>query len=247
VGLYGASFGYGYRPSGTYYAGDAALTGYANALYSGPSNYPYYNAAMYSGYAGAWSATNMASPSLYTNPGYSALAGQLGMSDQPTSYDYGGNIVAHSHTVYINGSRAGTPEEYANQAAQLATSGRNAQPDPNTKWQPLGVFGMVRGGESSAEDIFQLAVSPQGVIRGNYHNTKTNSVVPIAGAVDPKTQRASWTIGGDRQPVYEAGIANLTKDQTTMLVHGADGQPRQFSLIRLPEPSQGSRNGDGSR
>jgi hypothetical protein len=56
--------------------------------------------------------------------------------------------------------------------------------------------------------------------------------------VDKKTQRAAWTIGGDQTPVYEVGVANLTKDQTPMLVHTADGQSRQVSLIRLQQPPQ---------
>jgi hypothetical protein len=56
--------------------------------------------------------------------------------------------------------------------------------------------------------------------------------------VDKKTQRAAWTIGNDQTPVYEAGIGNLTQDQTPMLVHTADGQTRQVSLIRLPQPAE---------
>jgi hypothetical protein len=67
---------------------------------------------------------------------------------------------------------------------------------------------------------------------------------PIAGAVDPKTQRAAWTVGGDKTPVFEAGIANLTGDQTTMLVHTADGRQHQFSLMRLQEQSQSGRPGN---
>ncbi len=59
----------------------------------------------------------------------------------------------------------------------------------------------------------------------------------MSGAVDKATQRAAWTIGNDQAPVYEVGLANLTKDQTPILVHTVDGQTRQVSLIRLPQPS----------
>ena len=38
--------------------------------------------------------------------------------------------------------------------------------------------------------------------------------------------------------VYEAGVANLTKDATPILVHTGDGQPRQVTLIRLEQPAQ---------
>jgi hypothetical protein len=139
--------------------------------------------------------------------------------------------------VYVNGDNVGTPQQYADQASQIAASG-TPEPDQNTRWQPLGVFAMVDGGQTNPTDVFQLAVNSQGVLRGNYNDLTSNSVTPLAGAIDPKTQRAAWTIGGDQTPIYEAGIANLTTDKAAMLVHTADGQPKQYTLIRLPEPSQ---------
>ena len=60
----------------------------------------------------------------------------------------------------------------------------------------------------------------------------------VSGSVDKATQHVAWTIGEDQIPVYEAGIANLTKDATPILVHTGNGQSRQVSLIRLEEPSQ---------
>jgi hypothetical protein len=239
---YGDAGRYGYGDAGRYgygtrYDGDRALYGQRNTFVAGAGAYPAYSAGMYGAYPGAWTATNMTSPSLYTNPGYGAVAGQLGMAQQPAPYDYGSNVVAQPNAVYVNGDNAGTPQQYASQATGIAASG-NAQPDPNTQWQPLGVFAMVGPGQTSSDDIFQLAVNSQGLLRGNYHYVKDNTVTPLAGAVDPKTQRAAWTIGGDQTPVYEAGIANLTRDQTTMLLHTPDGQQRQFTLIRLPEPTQ---------
>jgi hypothetical protein len=56
--------------------------------------------------------------------------------------------------------------------------------------------------------------------------------------VDLKTQRAAWRIGKDEVPVYEAGVANLTKDATPILVHLGDGQSNQVTLIRLEQPAQ---------
>jgi hypothetical protein len=168
----------------------------------------------------------------------------MGMSQQPAPYDYGANVVTQPNGVYVNGDNAGSVQDFAAQAGQLAAGGRNAQPDRNSQWQPLGVFAMLQGEETSSNDVFQIAVNAQGLLRGNYHNTKTNTVMPLAGAVDPKTQRAAWMLGADQTPIYEAGIANLTRDHTTILVHGSDGQPRQFALIRLPEPSQSPRPGD---
>jgi len=190
---------------------------------------------MYGGNPNAWNPTNMTNSSLYANPGYGAVAGQLGMGQQPATYDYGSNVVAQPNAVYVNGDNVGTPQQYAAQASQIAASG-NAQPDPNTRWQPLGVFAMAEGGQTNPLGVVQLAVNPQGVLRGNFHNTTNNSIAPIAGAVDPKTERAAWTVGGEKTPIFEAGLANLTRDQTTMLVHTADGRQQQFTLIRLQQP-----------
>jgi hypothetical protein len=231
-GAYGAA-----RPYGTYYAGNNALVAQRNTVVAGGSAYPVYNPAMYAGYPNAWAPTNMTNPSLYANPGYGAVAGQVGMNQQPAPYDYGGNVVVQPNAVYVNGDNVGTPQQYADRAGQIAAAG-NAQPDPNAQWQPLGVYAMAEGGQSNPSAVVQLAVNSGGVLRGNFHNTTNDAVAPIAGAVDPKTQRAAWTVGDDKSTAFEAGIANLTSDQTTILVHPADGQPRQFSLLRLPEPAQ---------
>jgi hypothetical protein len=43
--------------------------------------------------------------------------------------------------------------------------------------------------------------------------------------------------------VYEVGIANLTKEETTMMVHFAKDKSQQFTLIRLEQPG-GEGKGD---
>jgi hypothetical protein len=168
--------------------------------------------------------------------GWGAVAGYCGYPQQPPYYDYGGNVVAQPDAMYVNGDPAGTPQQYADQAAQIAAGGAGAPVDPNGEWQPIGVYGIAGPDEAPPNEFFQLAINPQGVIRGNYHNTQTNATVPVAGAVDSKTLRAAWTIGDQKDPVFEAGIANLTKDQTTMLVHDGADQPQQVVLVRMPPP-----------
>lgn len=175
---------------------------------------------------------------LYANPGYRAVAGMIGLAATPMPYDYGSNVVVQSNAVYVNGDGTGTPQEYGDQASQIAIVGQSATPDDATRWMPLGVFAIVEGDQTSSNDTFQLAVNAQGLIRGNYHNLQNDDLESLAGSVDKSTQRAAWKIGMDEYPIYEAGIANLTKDATPLLVHTADGQLRQLSLIRLPQPPQ---------
>jgi hypothetical protein len=201
---------------------------------------------MYASYPGAWPLTGMGTSSLYSNPGYGATASQVGLNATPAPYDYGSNVVVQPDSVYINGDSAGTPQQYEDQAAQLAAKGQAAQVDPNGKWLPIGIFAVAQQDESTPDNVFQLAVNPDGVIRGNYHRMSKKHVEPIAGAIDKPSQRAAWTIGKDQFPVYDAGIANLTKDSTTILVHTGGGQSHQVTLVRLQPPDQASSGDDGA-
>lgn len=143
----------------------------------------------------------------------------------------------------MSGEPVGTTEVYSQQAAAIAQAGdaaaAPAQADVNAapdSWKPLGVFAMVQGQESSSFHIFQMAINKQGIIRGNYYNALTDSTTPIYGSADKTSQRAAWTVGDKKTPVYEAGIANLTRRETTMLVHFGKKRTQQWALVRLEEP-----------
>jgi hypothetical protein len=207
----------------------------ANAVRAA-ADYRNYTPAMYAGYANAWRPANLTTASLYYHPGYGALATGLGLAAIPLAYDYGGNAVVQADGVYVNGDAQGSPEQYMAQASQLAATGRSAQPPETGKWLPLGVFALVEGNATSSNDVFQIAVNQQGIVRGNYHNLASDQVESIAGSVDKQSQRVAWTIGGDEFPVYEAGIGNLTKDATTILIHLDKDQSRQMTLVRMEQP-----------
>jgi hypothetical protein len=98
---------------------------------------------------------------------------------------------------------------------------------------------MVQGEGMNGNDLFQLAVNKAGTIRGNYYNALTDTALPVYGSVDPKTQRAAWTVGDRKEPTYEVGVANLTKPETTMLVHFGKTRTQQWSLIRIEQTSEG--------
>ena len=86
--------------------------------------------------------------------------------------------------------------------------------------------------------VLQLAVSKEGVISGTYYNSDTDIARPVKGTVDKKTQRAAWTFadGKDTNIVMEAGINNLTQDQTEALVHFGKDITQQWLMVRLQEP-----------
>ena len=100
---------------------------------------------------------------------------------------------------------------------------------------------MVQGEETNSNHIFQLSINKQGVIRGNYYDAVTDSTAQVFGSADKTTQRAAWTVGDRKTPVYDVGLANLTKDATTMLVHYSPERSQQFSLVRVEAPEDGKQ------
>jgi hypothetical protein len=154
------------------------------------------------------------------------------------AYDYGSSVVIYDNFVYVNGEAVATPEEFATQAATIADVGRAAPPMDTDQWQPLGVFGLIQPDEKVAQRVFQLAVDKAGVLRGNYYDAVADSTTPVYGSVDMKTQRVAWSIGEKKDIVFEAGLQNLTKDESTVLVHYGKERTQQMVLVRLEQPQE---------
>lgn len=191
------------------------------------------------GYPGAWAAAGWGASTAWQGANWNALSSMYGYPQTPMYYDYGTSVVYQGDSVYVNGDNAGSAEGYARQASTLADTGRQADAPKDGNWTPLGVFALVAGDEKSASNTIQLAVNKDGIIRGTYYNEPYDTAETVYGSVDPKTQRAAWSVGDQQSPVYEAGIANLTKEETTILLHDDNGQSRQMSLVRIP-PSGGA-------
>jgi len=83
-----------------------------------------------------------------------------------------------------------------------------------------------------------LAIDKAGLLRGTYYDAVSDTTQNITGKVEKKSQRAAWTIGDKKTPVYEAGLANLTQQQTTILVHRDAGKVEQMLLVRVEDPKQ---------
>jgi hypothetical protein len=217
--------------------------GYAHGYARGAGDW--YGAGWAAGYPGAWypdggwgtgaawlGLTSAAALGSWLGP---AFGGADFASSPPVYYNYGTNVTYQDGGVYDGGQLVGTPEEYYQQAGQIAQRGA-ANPPQATQWKSIGVFGMVQGNESDATQIFQLAVDQNGIIRGNYTNTLTNTVLPVKGAANAKTKRAAWTVGSNKETVYEAGVYNLTQKEAPVLIHFGSDTTQQWLLVRLPPP-----------
>jgi hypothetical protein len=235
VGAYGGGVAVGHA---TRYVGPTAMWNTANVVRTG-YRYPFYTSTWHTAHPAAWTTARWVSPSLWAVPAWPAVATYVGVTTPPVVYDYGSNVVIQDDTMYMGGEPAGSAADYAAQAATFADAGRAAKPADTDDWQPLGVFGLIQGDEQVAQRIFQLAVNKAGVVRGNYYDAVADNTLPVFGSVDPKSQRVAWSIGEKKDIIFEAGLNNLTQQQTTALVHYGKESTQQMVLVRLEEPKDG--------
>jgi hypothetical protein len=214
------------------------LHGRAVAVNRGFFHYGCFNRAWFATYPGAWYPGRWAvRTGVWTAATWATAAAFCGIAAAPVSYDYGSSIVYQDDQVYQDGQPIATQTEYAQQATDLADQGRAADPPPEDEWQPLGVFALVQGEESTANDLFQLAINQGGIVRGNYYNALSETNLPVYGSLDPKTQRIAWSIGDKQDIVYEAGLNNLTQEATPCLVHFGTDKTQQMTLVRIEQPA----------
>ncbi|HKB00766.1 MAG TPA: hypothetical protein VKD90_01040 [Gemmataceae bacterium] len=202
----------------------------------------YYNAfhpAWYAAHPGAWAATGWAAGAAWTTATWATVASFCSFPTTPVNYDFGNTVVIQDNSVNVNGQDIGTPEQFAAQATTIADQGQKADATPEQEWKALGVFALVQGDATSSNNVFQLAVNKDGVVRGNYYDGLLDTTTPVYGSVDKKSQRAAWTIGKKNDRVFDAGISNLTADQCPVLVHIGQDRTQQWMLVRMQQPPDG--------
>lgn len=186
-----------------------------------------------------WAAWGITRP--YRWATWGAITGWVGYGwSQPTAYSYGDNVYYAGDQVYYGDQPVATAEQYAQQAEAIAASAPDAKPESGD-WMPLGVFALTQDGQASGAEptlFMQLAISKQGIIAGTLKNMATDQVQTLEGMADKQSQRVAWGVAGQKRPILETGISNLTEDTAPALIHFADGQTQQWLLVRLPGPKQ---------
>jgi hypothetical protein len=166
---------------------------------------------------------------VYTTPVY-------GTETAPANYDYGNTIVYEGDQVYYDNKPVATAEQYYEDAVEIAEEGVEAEVSTDEEWRSFGVFGMVQGDSTEANKILQLAVNKQGVVRGNYFDALTQTTLPVQGSVDKESKRVAWTVGDNKDIVYETGLVNLSREESQMLVHYGKDKTQQWTIVRLEAP-----------
>ena len=207
------------------------------AVRGGYHHYGAFNSRWWAAHRGAWRPYGWDADRAWDWATWAALLSWFDWTVQPVTYDYGTNIVYLGDQVYIDNEPGPSADVYYQQAADLAQSAPATPPDDkkDDQWQPLGVFALVQGEQSDASAVFQLAVNKAGIIRGNYYNILTGNTLPVRGAIDKKTQRASWIVGDQKTTVYDTGIVNLTKEESPLLIHFGKERTQQWLLVRVKE------------
>jgi hypothetical protein len=177
--------------------------------------------------------------------GWGDLSGWWGMpyDTDPVEYDYGNNITYQGDQVYYGTQPTASVVEYYQQAQTLANSAPviptavvNGLTQVTGDWKPLGVFSLTMPGDANSNTIFQLAVNKAGIVSGNYYNTLNNQSSPIRGKLDKKSMRVAFTVGKNKDVVYDTGLGNLLAPQSPILVHLNKSKTQQEVLVKLDKP-----------
>jgi hypothetical protein len=217
----------------------SAMVHHGAAVRNNFNHYDCFHGNWWAKYPGAWRAAAWTTAAIVWGAAtWNNCYSFCGYPAEPVYYDYGSTVVYEGDNVVINGDSVGTQQDYAQQAIAIADTGKQSVVSKEAEWLPLGVFAMVQGEQTDSNDLFQLAVNKEGIIRGNFYSALSDTALPVNGSVDKKTRRAAWTVGDKKEPIYEAGFANLSKAETTMMVHFGKDRSQQWTLIRVEQPAE---------
>lgn len=163
--------------------------------------------------------------------------------NDPYYYTYGpgGDVFYRDGYVYVRGNRYVTIPEYYQQAVQVVRTVNVSEEDAKSmEWQPLGVYALSADESTEPSLVVQLAVNQEGILSGTFYDEKTEESRPLIGKVDRESQRAVWHFADAESTgiVMETTFANLSKEETSVLVHFGPEETESWLLVRLPAPEE---------
>jgi hypothetical protein len=178
------------------------------------------------------------SPTSYA--GLGTFLGASAVAAQPNylAYGNGGNVYYDGDNVVVDGTPAGTAEQYAQQAMGFVAAAPAPEKTADVEWLPLGTFAVTREDVEDSQGMVELAIDKQGVIAGTYYNEGSGASRPLKGTFDQKSQRVGigFADGEKEDAALETGIYNLTQDEAPALLHFGTTQTTPILLVRLKAP-----------
>lgn len=176
---------------------------------------------------------NPAYGNFWRGAAWGAAAGWLGYGWSEPYYYEGG------YSVPVTSSGEGSYiYSQSDQSTAIPPQTAPAQGQTSSNWLPLGVYALKTSENSGADTkmYLQLALGKDGTLAGSYFNSSTNQVNPVSGIVDKASQRAVWQMSDvDGAPIFDTGLYNLTKDNTTVNVTFSDGSVQTWFMVKATD------------
>jgi hypothetical protein len=191
-----------------------------------------FTAAWYARHPDAWRPARMPS-SPWTVADVATVTAWIGQPVVRADGATGTGQVAQA-SAQATAREAAAPDADGLRSVLVLPSGRGQDVATADEWLPLGVFAVAPPGGAAAHNYQQLAVDRSGVIRGTFYDAISDTVLPIAGAVDRSTLRATWTVGANGSR-FEAAVAALAATPGTVAVTSG-GATRDLELVPIDGP-----------
>ena len=195
----------------------------STAYHFTPSQYAPFSPGWYAQHPAAWQLTHPYAGNAVVAATAVGLTSWLVATDAAVS---SGGYVSEQTTIIVDET---TPAEASEEAADLAQSGAGEVAD-TTQWKPIGVYAFRSVKNTEATRMLQLAVSPEGIVRGSHYDLISGEVANVSGAVDRNRLRVSWTIGEAGKVVFECNLSELTKPDGQVTAHFPDGQTGAWQI-----------------
>jgi hypothetical protein len=170
----------------------------------------------------------------YSSPNWSNIVIWLPWQwKRPIYYYYDNDNIYYSTTEdYTSLIPVDSKEQFIAQAVRIA-NGHYPISTQQSDWMPLGMFTIASDNDDMPKRYLSLAISKQGAVTGAYFDAASNTTLEIQGGIDPESQRIAWKFVGKDWPIMESGLYNLTKEESTLLIHTSSSSTKTELLIKL--------------
>ena len=124
-------------------------------------------------------------------------------------------------------------EEAAVEELPTTTLANVAEPAASAEeWLLLGVYSLTTSTAIPPTQMLELNVDHQGVVRGLYYDSITNTTQNVVGSIDSTTQVVRWTLESNNQLTFQVPLNDLMQPTAKVQVALPTGM-QQWHLTRV--------------